>query len=244
MGWNVAIAVVVIVGVVAVVLTRGSSNSAGSGPPHAPNQAANLAGDHWHTAFEVDICGEWLAAQPQFEKPADNPNQATNVGIHTHGDHLIHTHPFVNSEEGNNANIAKFAGYGGWSVSSDSINAWTGPASKPKQTSWSNGDTCPFGKYKGKKGVLTWAVDGKQRSGNPSDYHMKNGATLGISFLPKGVAQPFPPDACSAFANISDASLAVLSKNSPCRSQTTTTTIPGADTSTTAPATTTPASTP
>jgi hypothetical protein len=237
-GWNVAIAVIVIAGVVGVILVRGSNDSAGSGPPRAPDQAANVAGDHWHTAFQVDICGEWLAAQPQFEKPADNPNQQANVGIHTHGDNLIHTHPFVVSEEGNNARIKKYAEYGGWSVSEDSINAWTGPQSKLDQKEWSNGDTCPFGKYKGKKGVLTWAVDGKARTGNPSDYKMVNGETLGIYFLPKGAEQPFPPAACSAFAGISDNAIAVLSKKSPCRSiDATTTTLP-ADTTTTVPAAT------
>ena len=137
LGWNVAIAAVIVVGVVAVFLVRGGGNSAGSGPPRAPDQAQNIAGDHWHTAFQVNVCGEWLTAQPQFEKPADNPNQAANVGIHTHGDNLIHTHPFVVSEEGNNATLGKFASYGGWSVSSDSIDAWTGPKSAAKQTSWS-----------------------------------------------------------------------------------------------------------
>jgi hypothetical protein len=228
-GWNVAIAAVLIVGVVSVILVRGGGDSAGSGPPRAPDAANNVAGDHWHTAFQVDVCGEWLTAQPQFEKPADNPNQEANVGIHTHGDNLIHTHPFVVSEEGNNATLGKFAEYGGWSVSADSIDAWAGPQSKPTQKSWSNGDTCPFGQYKGQKGELTWAVDGKTRTGNPSDYKMKDGETLAVYFLPKGAERPFPPDACTAFANITDNATAVLSKNSPCRAAdaATTTTAPG-----------------
>jgi hypothetical protein len=231
--WNITIAVLIIAGVVAVFLVRGGGNSAGSGPPRAPDAAANVAGDHWHTAFQVNICGEWLTAQPQFEKPADNPNQQANVGIHTHGDDLIHTHPFVVSEEGNNATLAKFAEYGGWSVSSDSIDAWVGPKSKPDQKAWSNGDTCTFGPYKGKQGQLTWAIDGKTRTGNPADYKMVNGQTLGIYFLPKGVDQPFPPDACTAIANISDNAVDVLSKSSPCRAiDTTTTTAPGAATTT------------
>ena len=102
-GWNVVIAVVVIVGVVAVVLTRGGSNSAGSGPPRAVNQATNTPGDHWHTALDVNVCGEWLDPPPAFEKPYDSPNQVANAGIHSHGDGLIHTHPFVVSEEGSNA---------------------------------------------------------------------------------------------------------------------------------------------
>jgi hypothetical protein len=238
MGWNVAITVVIVAGVVAVLLQWGGGNSDASGPPRAPDAAANIAGDHWHTAFQVNVCGEWLTAQPQFEKPADNPNQAANVGIHTHGDDLIHTHPFVVSEEGDNARLSKFADYGGWSVSSDSIDAWVGPKSAPDQKEWSNGDKCTFGQYKGEPGVLTWAVDGKARTGNPADYKMVDGETLGIYFLPKGADQPFPPAACNAFATITDQdSAAILSKKSPCRALgATTTTVPG--TATTLPAAT------
>ena len=98
-----------------------------------------------------------------------------NAGIHSHGDGLIHTHPFVNAEEGNNATLGKYASNGDWSVSSDSIDAWTGPKGDPGQTSWSNGDTCPFGKYKGEKGEIVWAVDGEARTGNPSDYRQRDG---------------------------------------------------------------------
>jgi hypothetical protein len=235
--WNVAIAAVVILGIVAVFLVRGSNDSSSAGPPRAVDQATNEPGDHWHTAFQVNICGEWLTAQPQFEKPADSPDQQANVGIHTHGDDLIHTHPFVVSEEGGNATLSKFADYGGWSVSSNSIDAWTGPKSDVEQTEWSNGDTCTFGQYKGKPGELTWAVDGKTRTGNPADYHMKDGETLGIYFLPKGAKQPFPPDACTAFSEISDGATANLSKSSPCVAiDATTTTLPAE--TTTAPAAT------
>ena len=252
MGWNVAIAVVVIVGIVAVMLTRGSSDSAGSGAPHAANQAANVAGDHWHTALDVNICGEWLDPAPQFEKPADSPNQLGNAGIHSHHDGLIHTHPFVNAEEGNNATIGKFFSYGGWGLSSDSIDLggsigtnkppqWAGPKSDPTKTQWSNGDVCPFGKYKGKKTQLTWAVDGKEKAGNLADFHQQDGETVAIYMLPKGANMPFPPAACTSFAQISDANSAALSKNSPCRSLTTTTTTPATTTpATTAPVTSTP----
>ena len=235
-GWNVAIAVVLIVGVVAVFLVRGGNDSAGSGPPRVADPAANVPQDHWHTAFQVNICGQWLTPQPQFEKPADNPNQNANVGIHTHGDNLIHTHPFVVAEAGNNAKLSKFADYGGWSVSSDSINAWVGPKSKPSQTEWSNGDTCPFGPYKGQTGEIRWAVDGQERTGNPADYKMQDGETLGIYFVPKKADLTFPPAACSAFAQITDAQQALLSKKSPCRTETTTTTGPAGETTTTAPA--------
>jgi hypothetical protein len=249
MGWNVAIAAVVVVGVVAIVLTRGEGSSAGSGPPRAADAATNVAGDHWHTALDVNICGEWLQPAPAFEKPYDSPNQVSNVGIHSHADGLIHTHPFVVAEEGSNATVGKFFGYGGWGLSADSIDLggsnsahtqWAGPPSAPNKTSWSNGDTCPFGQYKGKKVELRWAVDGKERTGNPGGYHQQDGTTIAIYMLPKGVDLPFPEQACQSFANITDQANAILSKDSPCRTiNSTTTTAPGA--TTTAPATTTPA---
>jgi hypothetical protein len=83
---------------------------------------------------------------------------------------------------------------------------------------------CPFGEFKGEKVQLTWAVDGKKQTGNPADYQMQDGETLAIYLLPKGAEMVFPPAACTSFAEISDASSAVLSKNSPCRTETTTTT--------------------
>jgi hypothetical protein len=251
-GWNVVIAVVIIVGVVAVVLTRGGGNSAGSGPPRAVNQATNTPGDHWHTALDVNVCGQWLDPPPAFEKPYDSPNQVANAGIHSHGDGLIHTHPFQPSEGGSNATVGKFFSYGGWGISADSIDLggsssdttnlhgqWKGPSSDPKKTTWKSGDTCPFGQYKGQKVEMTWYVDGKQMTGNPADYHQQNGETIAVYFLPKGAEKPFPPNACSAFDNISDQASKVLSKSSPCRAaeSSTTTTLPG-DTTTTAPATT------
>ncbi|MET0920193.1 MAG: hypothetical protein ABWY77_03210, partial [Acidimicrobiia bacterium] len=114
---------------------------------------------------------------------------------------------------------------------------WQGPLSKPKQTVWKNGDTCTFGEYKGQKGEIVWAVDGKTKTGNPSDYHQKNGETIAIGFLPKDVELGFPPDACSAFSAIGDTGGAAgaVSKNSPCLADTTTT-APADTTTTTAPA--------
>ncbi len=244
LGWNVAIGAVIVVGVLAIVLTRGSSNSdPGSGPPRIADAASNQAGDHWHTALNVNICGEWLGPAPKFEKPFDSPNQLENTGIHSHADGLIHTHPFITAEEGSNATVGKFFSYGGWGLSSDSIDLggsnsahtqWQGPKSDSSKTSWSNGDTCPFGQYKGQKVELRWAIDGKQQSGNPADYHQQDGQTLAIYMLPKSANLPFPTQACTSFNNISDQNTAILSKDSPCRAiDAATTTVPGSTTTTT-----------
>jgi hypothetical protein len=252
--WLVATLTIVLVFALVLVLTvvDRQGNSAGANTrPHYADSATGTPGDHWHTYLGVDICGEWLDPMPQFDAVYDNPN--IQPGIHSHGDGLIHTHPFQSSEAGTNATIGKFFSYGGWSISSDSIDLggansthpqWAGPASDPKKTTWSAGDTCPFGQYKGEKVEMTWYVDGKEMTGNPADYHQQNGETVAVYFLPKGAEKPFPPNACSAFANISDASIRVLSKRSPCRAATTPTTAPGATSGTSATTdTTAPAST-
>ena len=237
LGWTVAIVVLVLVFGFGIALQVASNrdSSAGTTPPLAANATTGETGSHWHTYLGVNVCGEWLTPVPEFEAPVGSPVGSRNAGIHSHGDGLVHTHPFVQSEEGDNATLGKFADNADFSVSSDSIDAWTGPESKPNQTEWSNGDTCTFGEYKGQKGEVVWAVDGKPQTGNPADYRQQDGETVAIGFLPKGVELGFPPAACDAFANISDQNTpAVVSKKSPCLAQTTTT-VPETTTTTTAP---------
>jgi hypothetical protein len=245
MGWNVAIIALVIVGIVAILLTRsGGASDGGSGAPHIANPTTGQAQDHWHTFLGVNICGEWLDGAPAFEKPYGSPTQTANAGIHSHGDGLIHTHPYLPSEAGTNATLGKYLSYGGWKITDSEIDLggsnaahpqWPGPASAKKTTTWSNGDVCPFGASKGQKGEVVWAVDGVRKTGNPSEYRQKDGETIAVGFLPKGVALGFPPDACAAFSQISDQSTAApVSKNSPCLADSsTTTTTPSAETTTT-----------
>jgi hypothetical protein len=55
--------------------------------------------DHWHAAFGVFVCNAYLPAVPAF----DNAE-----GIHTHGDGVIHIHPFLDSAAGDNARLGIF----------------------------------------------------------------------------------------------------------------------------------------
>jgi hypothetical protein len=55
--------------------------------------------DHWHAAFGVYICGEFEPVLPEFE---------SGVGVHTHGDGVIHIHPFTSGGAGENATIGTF----------------------------------------------------------------------------------------------------------------------------------------
>jgi hypothetical protein len=56
-------------------------------------------GDHIHEALAFNVCGEFLPNLPQFE---------SNIGIHTHGDGVMHIHPFSQLGVGSNATLGRF----------------------------------------------------------------------------------------------------------------------------------------
>ena len=188
-GWFYAtIAVIIVIGTVsiaAIVMGRDDDNT------------APVIGDHWHAAFGVNICGEWLGNPATFESPAGN--SGVGAGIHTHGDGFIHIHPFVNSETGDNATLGKFLSYGGWSASEDSISVWTGPEGEKSKTTWENGDKCPSGSEgAGKPGRVVFQVNCETIEGNPSDHKLADQEVVAIGFLPKGEPMGAPPNAASA----------------------------------------------
>lgn len=189
--------VVVILGLVGVALARGGDEAAAGAP--SPPTAENPSGDHWHAAFAVNVCGEWLPNPAEFETAAGRGNVRT--GIHTHGDGFIHIHPYSRSEGGSNATLGKFLDYGGWAASEDSISVWTGPSFAPGKTTWSNGDRCPDESGtpgKGKAGRVVFEVDCKPVSGDPSRHRLADQEVVAIGFLPRGEAMGAPPNAASA----------------------------------------------
>lgn len=189
MGWTVATVVVVIVGVIGIVLARGGSES---------DAAPVVNKDHWHAYLGVNVCGNWLPAAPAFESP---------MGIHSHGDGLMHIHPYSSAAAGKNATVGRFLednDGAGWQLDSTSMKLWDGVQHQ-------DGSTCPSGEFKGQKANLVWATGhygepwtGKPRSGNPADFNPQNADIVAIAFLPKGQKIPEPPDAESALANIED----------------------------------------
>jgi cyclophilin family peptidyl-prolyl cis-trans isomerase len=186
----------VLVALVAVAaLGRGSlAGAAGSDRPRL--------GDHWHAALAVDVCGEFLPNAPTFHAPAGRPT--SQAGIHTHGDGLIHVHPFTASEAGANATLGKYLEYGGWTITSRDLDLWSGPASAPKQSTWKTGDECPAGEFAGRPGRVVWMVDGKVQRGAPSQLRLKNGQVIVVGFLPKGVELAAPPNALESVQQPSD----------------------------------------
>jgi hypothetical protein len=55
--------------------------------------------DHWHAAIGVSICGEPQPPTDEFE---------SRIGIHTHGDGVIHIHPFSDGGAGEKATLGVY----------------------------------------------------------------------------------------------------------------------------------------
>jgi len=55
--------------------------------------------DHIHQAFGVNVCGEWKLDIPEF---------ASDIGIHTHGDGVVHIHPHSQLGVGANATLGRY----------------------------------------------------------------------------------------------------------------------------------------
>ncbi|MFM7068806.1 MAG: hypothetical protein ACKOYM_05025, partial [Actinomycetes bacterium] len=95
--------------------------------------------DHWHEAFGIVVCGD-------FQAPL-NDSGPDRKGIHTHGDGLIHVHPFGAGASGKNATLVRYAEQTGLVVTDTSF---TIPGGK----TFKNGDTC--GKKTGTVALYVW----------------------------------------------------------------------------------------
>ena len=191
------IAVIVVVGVVGVVLAARISATT---PSRTAAADGRQVGDHWHAAFGVNICGEWLAQPADVRDRGRQPRRARRASTPTATASSTSTRS-TRSEGGDNATLGKFFDYGGWTVSEDSLDVWTGPTSEPDKTTWTNGDKCPSADGepgKGKPGRVVFEVNCKTVDGNPSDHKLADQEVVAIGFLPKGVEIGAPPNAASA----------------------------------------------
>jgi hypothetical protein len=140
-------------------------------------------GDHWHAALGIDVCGSFAENPPSFEQRGGTDERA---GVHSHGDGLIHIHPYADDETGDGATVGRFFEYGGWGLGSEGFAIWDG-------TQLANGDACPDGRT----GRLRWVVNGEERNGNPADYEPEDGDVITIAFVPDGDQIPEPPSVAS-----------------------------------------------
>jgi hypothetical protein len=162
--WPVLMGIVIVAGVVGVAFSRDQSQATVIHP---------TMGDHWHAAYGFDICGSFLPDLPQ------PPNL---IGIHTHGDGVLHIEPQVSADTGKSATLGRFvSGYPGLKLSATSLTI--GPKT------WRNGQKCGD-----KTADIQAKVNGKTVSGDPGKTKIPRNGWITVAFLPKGESFGPPPN--------------------------------------------------
>ncbi|HVM09568.1 MAG TPA: hypothetical protein VM345_13960 [Acidimicrobiales bacterium] len=178
------IAAIVVLGVVGVGVSREQRRDelaapAGNVPP--------LAGrDHWHTAYGIYICD-------QFIDPITD--QRDPEGIHTHADGVIHVHPIVRRAAGRNAKLGKFFDAVRLDLDDTKIEV---PGGK---TYREGDDECD-----GEPGIMQLKVKGREEviTTDIADFvFSEDRQVITIAFAPKGADIPLPPSEAT-LDNLSD----------------------------------------
>jgi hypothetical protein len=172
LAWPLALVAVVALGALLIVLSR---------PKPSQTQPPNV-GDHWHVAYGLFVCDEFL---PPL---ADAGPDAS--GIHTHQDGLIHIHPFSERYTGKGANLGAFAAHVDLDQRDDGFRL-------PGGETYENGDDC-----EGDPGVVQVKVwdsasdpDGRVLAGDVAEFAPPENSLVTIPFAPEDADIPKPPSA-------------------------------------------------
>jgi hypothetical protein len=187
---------VVVLGTFLVVFSR-NQRQPDTSPPR-------IGTDHWHSAIGFDICGTFA------------PNVADNgqdpLGIHTHGDGVVHTHPFSSQAAGRRATLKLWLDTVGVKATADELKL------PGDERTYKNGGKC--GDQEASIVTMVWenrTGEGELFAGDPGDIRLGDNQLITIAFVPKGTEIRKPPSE-SQLDNLSDVPGA------------TTTTVPGATT--------------
>jgi hypothetical protein len=171
--WPMTMGAVVIAGVVLIVLTVSGGDNAVAGAPRIDE-------DHWHAAYGIYNCKAYTA-------PLKDISDQDPLGIHTHGEGLMHMHPFSPRSEGKGANLFHFGEQTGMKVTDTSL--------KTPKVSVKNGDKC--GGKPGHVELVTWSNPAdktpKVIRKNIADYAPKDQSVWALAFVADGQTVPMPP---------------------------------------------------
>jgi len=170
-------AAVVVLGTAGIVYSRDQRQPDNTRPFAA---VAGRAADHWHAAIGFHVCGAFIPNLPEGDDP---------LGIHGHGDNVVHIHPFGASSSGKRATLKAFFDAVRADVSDDKIEL-------PGQDTKRNGDSCENG-----KGVIRTKVwdtrdpgdQGRLVEGDPSSIRPKDGQLITVAFGAANADIPKPP---------------------------------------------------
>ncbi|MGI8662366.1 MAG: hypothetical protein ACR2LQ_04035 [Acidimicrobiales bacterium] len=132
-------------------------------------------------------------------------------GIHTHGDGVMHIHPFVNSAAGRNAQLKVFMAQVGVTLTDDTLSFTD--ATSGEVLTYKEGTTKCNGGKDGIVQVGLWDKVEDAANGQPpnqvittgvADVRLQNGRALTIAFLPKDSRIPIQSDVKKRFENLTD----------------------------------------
>jgi hypothetical protein len=186
--WPVFVGIVVVLGTAGIVYSKDQRQPDNSRPRAA---GAGRAGDHWHAAFGVDICGKFAAN-------LTDQGQDT-LGIHTHGEGVVHIHPFSPVAAGKRATLGVYFKMVKATITSSEVHLPGQPAKK-------NGEKC--GDKPAEVRLMTWPSKGADASGTlytgrPEDLKPSDGELITVAFLPKADEIP-RPESASELDRLSD----------------------------------------
>lgn len=179
-GWYTAMAVVVALGSLGVWQSREQRLDKAAAQIEEPPKR----GDHWHAALGIYVCDQFIG------NIADNGRDPH--GIHTHGDGIVHIHPFDSKASGKNATVGVYF---------ETMNLELGATKfkAPGGETWNDGEEC-----EGKKGEVQFFVNGERRSGDPSSHRMQDRDLLVLAFAPSDAEIPKTPPSAPNLDNLSD----------------------------------------
>jgi hypothetical protein len=160
-------ALVVALGVAGVVFSRSTRNASADQP---------TVNQHWHAAYGFDICGHFVP---------DLPQPQNLIGLHTHGDGIIHIEPVDPIlDTGKNSTLGRFVGgYPGLTLTQTKLTILT--------ETFKNGEK-PQGCDK--PATVQVVRNGSAVSGSFSKVRVPKSGWITIAFVPKGQKIPPPPN--------------------------------------------------
>ncbi|MCA1691807.1 MAG: hypothetical protein LC733_06275, partial [Actinobacteria bacterium] len=140
-----------------------------------------IGADHWHSAIGFDICGT-------FAPPlADNGQDP--LGIHGHGDGVVHTHPFSRQSSGQRAVLRHY-------LDTLEIEVTETELKLPGQDGKKNGDRC--GDKEASVQVKVWDTrapsdPGRVVTGDPASTRLGDSQLITVAFVPEDAELRRPP---------------------------------------------------
>lgn len=178
--WPSLMAVVVVLGTAGIVYSRDQRQPDNSQPLAA---GPGRAGDHWHAAIGFYLCDGFLSSPPDSGRDP--------LGIHSHGDGVVHIHPFSSQSSGRKATLGVF-------FDTVDVEASSRRLKVPGSATRRNGDKC--GDAEGRVVTKVWdsrdpADEGRLVEGSPADLRPTDNSLITVAFVPEGAEIPRPPTA-------------------------------------------------